>query len=159
VASPPIEFYGQHRGAMAIFNGRYCWDGTRKDNRQPIAWFGGSYDLKIFSCSSLSPKVKHLKSHICLFSGTGEGQSISASPEKFAKQICADFSLEIERVLWVEDHLCGEQGYEVVQFTRASRMGSIVFYRVDKRPPRESERGLINRVLASLNSTSASTKA
>jgi hypothetical protein len=149
-ASAHKVFTLQHRSAMTIYNGRYCWDGTSKDNRQPIAWFAGSYDLKIFACSVLSPKVENLKSHLCLFSGTGEGQSISASPEKFAKQICADFALELARVIWVEDHLSGESRYEVVLFTPLSRMGSTVFYRVDKRMPLNFELRLINNALANL---------
>ncbi len=32
---------------MAIFKGRYSWDGKKNDQREPIAWFPGTYDLKI----------------------------------------------------------------------------------------------------------------
>ncbi len=135
---------------MVLYDGAYQWDGTKKGNYEPIAWFGGSYHLLIFCCSPPSDKILALKSHLCLFAGTGEGQSISANPEKFAKRICADFSLNIERVLWVEDHLTGDDRYEIVHFTSISRLGQTVFYRVGKRPPRSPELHLINQALSAL---------
>ncbi len=92
--------------------GRNLWrfllddiDGTElKKAIEPIAWFSGSYDVKLFKRAPSSRKVQYLKPFICIYAPTGEGQSISANPEKFAKQICFDFSLDLEKVLWVEDH-------------------------------------------------------
>jgi len=135
---------------MAIFDGRYRWDGTKKGETEPIAWFAGSYDVKIFKCTASSGKVHHLKSHVCLYAPTGEGQSISANPEKFAKQICDDFSLELERVLWVEDLLQDKDRYEVVIFNKSARVGATIFYRIEKRPAMESEIRLIRQQLSRL---------
>lgn len=129
---------------MAIFNGIYSWDGTKTDNRATIAWFGGSYDVKIFSRAQNNSRVAHLKPLVCVFSGTGEGQSISANPEKFAKQICHDFSLDMERVLWVEDHGTGDNRFEVLMFTRSGKMGETVFYRIARRCAGEQEIRMIN---------------
>jgi hypothetical protein len=127
---------------MAIFNGRYEWDGTKSGELEPVAWYPGSYDVKIVSLGG-SDKVVSLKSVLCLFAGTGEGQSISAHPEKFAKRICADFSLDLERVLWVEDLLAGEDRYQIVNFSRAGKMGRENFYRSSKRPATTSEMRLV----------------
>lgn len=129
---------------MAIYNGIYRWDGTRSDDREPIAWSPGAYDIKIFKCVS-SGNVQHLKSHVCIYAGTGEGHSISAKPEKFAKQICNDFSLDMERVLWIEDHLTDDERYEVVMFTRSAKVGKDIFYRTDKRKPLEREMNMIEK--------------
>ncbi len=124
---------------MAIFQGRYRWDGIKKGEQEPIAWSPGAYDVKIFQCPSFSKKVLQLKPVVCIYASTGDGQSISAHPEKFAKQICKDFSLDIERVLWVEDLQTEEDRYEVVSFSRSMKMGDTVFYRTDKRKALERE--------------------
>jgi hypothetical protein len=102
------------------------------------------------SAWEVSDKVVSFKSVLCLFAGTGEGQSISAHPEKFAKRICADFSLDLERVLWVEDLLSGDDRYQIVNFSRAGRMGKEYFYRPHKRPATASEARLIAMALESL---------
>jgi len=135
---------------MAIFSGRYRWDGTKRGESEPISWSPGAYDLKIFQRATFSEKVQHLKPYVCIYAQTGEGQSISASPEKFAKQICHDFSLEIEQVLWVEDLLNGKDRYEVVMFARSVKMGATVFYHTQKRLASPAEVRMIERELAGL---------
>jgi hypothetical protein len=135
---------------MAIFNGRYRWDGTKKDNLEPIAWFPGSYDVKILEHPAPSGKVQLLRPYICLYARTGEGQSISANPEKFAKRICKDFSLDIERVLWVEDLLTATDRYEVALFTQTGTIGKNAFYRSTKRQASAREVNMIHQALAAL---------
>ncbi|TKB25742.1 hypothetical protein FCL47_11575 [Desulfopila sp. IMCC35006] len=130
---------------MAIFAGRYRWEGTKTGERDPIAWSSGAYDVKIFKCVASSDKVQQLKPYVCIYAATGEGQSISANPEKFAKQICNDFSLDIERVLWVEDLLTMEDRYEVILFSRSTKIGTTVLYKTTKRRPLESELQVIER--------------
>jgi hypothetical protein len=137
-------------GDMAIFAGRYRWDGTKKGEHEPIAWFAGSYDVKIFKLASASEKIQHLKPFICIYAMTGEGQSISAHPEKFAKQICNDFSLELERVMWVEDLLRKEDRYEIVLFVRSGKLGETIFYRTEKRMASEREVHMIQNELSKL---------
>ena len=138
---------------MAIFDGRYRWEGTKRGEHEPIAWSPGAYDVKIFKCSSSSEKVQHLKPFVCIYAPTGEGQSISANPVKFAKQICNDFSLDLERVLWIEDLLTEENRYEVIMFTRSVKMGNTTFYRTDKRIALESEVSMIQQEMSRMEIT------
>ena len=119
----------------SIYVGRYSWDGIKKDDREPIAWSGGAYDVKIYKRPTLSGNVELLKPYVCVYARTGIGQSISENPEKFAQHICNDFGLHIERVVWVEDLLCAIDRYELVQFTRARKIGNTIIYTVDKRKP------------------------
>ena len=135
---------------MAIFAGRYRWDGIKKDEQEPIAWSPGAYDVRIFKSPASSEKVQLLKPFVCIFAATGEGQSISASPEKFAKTISHDFELDLERVLWIEDQLTDNDRYMIILFSRSTKIGSTVFYKTTKRPARESELQLIERELAGL---------
>ena len=138
---------------MAIFDGRYRWEGTKRGEHEPIAWSPGAYDVKIFKCSSSSDKVQHLKPFVCIYAPTGEGQSISANPVKFAKQICNDFSLDLERVLWIEDLLTEVNRYEVIMFTRLRKMGDTTLYRTDKRMALESEVSMIQQEISRMERT------
>ncbi|MFH0781627.1 MAG: hypothetical protein V2B20_06685 [Pseudomonadota bacterium] len=143
---------------MAIFNGRYWWDGIKKNNLDPIAWYPGSYEVKILDLSEKLKKVQFFKPYICLYARTGEGQSISVNPEKFAKQICYDFSLDIDRVLWVEDLLTDKDRYEIILFTRTGKMGKGYFYQIEKRKALRAEVAMIQRALADLATESSALK-
>lgn len=117
----------------SIYVGRYSWDGVKRDNREPIAWSGGAYDVKIYKRPATTGNVELLKPYVCIYAQTGIGQSISAQPEKFAQHICEDFGLNIERVVWVEDLLKPPGTYEIVQFTRVRKVGKTVLYQTEKR--------------------------
>ena len=134
---------------MAIFHGRYSWDGTKSDSREPISWFPGAYDLTIAKLDATNKNIEFLRPYICIYTNTGRGYSVSANPEKFAKRICEDFSLQIDRVFWVERKEPGSQEYDVVIFRKKGQMGDTRFYAMEKRAPSQSElqtiSGLINK--------------
>lgn len=130
---------------MAIFDGRYSWSGKKEDHRDPVAWFPGAYDLKIIDLSKNNPGVTFLRPFLCIFKGTGVGHSISATPEKFAKRICFDFSLEMERVLWVEQDREEPDKFEVVDFKKWGNLSEDSFYQSRKRKPTKGELTLISR--------------
>ncbi len=136
---------------MTIFNGRYAWDGTKNDNLDPITWYPGCYDVKILDRGSAQGSVQHFKPIICLYARTGEGQSISANPEKFVKRICSDFHLDIDRVLWVEDLLTEDERYEIILFSRTGKMGKEYFYRIEKRKALAVEVKMIQQALRALS--------
>ena len=135
---------------MTLFNGRYSWDGTKKDDREPITWYPGAYDLKIFDRSDAGSSIIPLKQYICIYSKTGEGQSISQNPEKFVRHICEDFGLDIEKVLWVEDLLTEKDRYSIVMFNRSRTLGDRVFYSISKRKALKAEKLWIKGVLSKL---------
>lgn len=138
--------------AMAIYDGTYRWDGTKQNDQEPIAWSPGAYDVKIYKRDSTSQKVELLKPFVCIYARTGEGQSISANPEKFVKQLCAEFSLEPERVLWVEDLQRAENRYDIIMLTRSSKIGKTVFYKIEKRKPSALEREQLENELRMFSS-------
>ena len=138
------------KSEMEIFNGTYSWDGKKHDGRDPIAWFPGSYNLRIFNLTISSGGVTHLRPYLCIFSETGCGHSISAKPGNFAKHVSSDFSLDIERVLWVEDFQEKEDRFEVIVFTRNGKLGDEPLYHAERRLPTEGERTLIERELSGI---------
>ncbi len=132
---------------MAIFSGRYSWNGKKENNKDPISWFPGSYDLKIVNLSSSSQTITHIKPYLCIFTNTGSGYSVSANPEKFAKRICDDFSLDIEKVLWVEQAVVDSENYDIITFKRRGQLGENRFYTIEKRKPMPNELKLITKEL------------
>lgn len=137
---------------MNVYSGIYRWDGKRHGSREPVAWFPGSYNLQIFNLQGNGQGITYLKPYLCLYSETGHGHSISANPEKFAKHVCSDFSLDLERVLWVEKIHWEGGRYEMIDFTRSNRLGDNLFYQLSKCAPSDAESRLIDRVLDNSNS-------
>ncbi len=130
---------------MQIFKGYYSWNGTKEDGREPISWYPGGYDLRISRLDTGKDKVQYLKPVICIFTNTGAGHSVSANPEKFSKRICEDFSLDLEKVLWVEQITPGEDVYEVITFTEKSKLAEQKFYSISRRAPTAGEQFLIDQ--------------
>lgn len=123
----------------SVYVGRYSWDGIKTGDREPIAWSGGAYDVIIYKRPTQRDNIELLKPYVCVYSRTGIGHSISKSPEKFAQHICHDYSLHIDRVVWVENMLCEQNRYDIVQFTRIRKIGNTILYKTDKRRAEPSE--------------------
>ena len=136
---------------MEVFNGIYSWDGKKRDGRDPISWFPGNYYLYIYEIGRDDGNVTSFKQHLCLYSETGNGHSISAHPEKFARHVCEDYSIDLERTLWVEINPSPEKKYEVIVYSRKSKLKELFFYKILKRPPNETELDLIEDHLKHLS--------
>ncbi len=132
---------------MAIFSGRYSWDGRKTDDKDPISWFPGAYDLKIINLEDSVNSISFMRPYLCIFTNTGSGYSVSANPEKFAKRICVDFSLPIERVLWVEQQEKDSDVFEIILFQKKNQVGDHIFYTIERRKPTENELRLIRKSL------------
>jgi len=94
-----------------------------------------------------SSKTVFIRPHICIYTNSGSGYSVSANPEKFAKRICEDFHLEMEKVLWVEQLSPHGNDFEVIVFRRNGQMGNTVFYDTEKRPALPNELTRIEQLL------------
>jgi hypothetical protein len=134
--------------SMAIFSGRYSWDGKKNDQREPIAWFPGAYDIKIVDLTEGREGITFLRPVLCIYTNTGSGYSISENPEKFAKRICSDFSLQIDRVLWIEQLQYGADSFEIITFKKCGIVGDNPLYSTRKRKPITNEIKLIKKGLA-----------
>ncbi|MDR3629393.1 MAG: hypothetical protein P4L42_03570 [Desulfocapsaceae bacterium] len=133
---------------MAIFCGRYSWDGRKTDQREPVAWFPGAYDLRIIDLTEGMKGITFLKPVLCIYTNTGTGYSISEHPERFAKRICSDFSLEIDKVLWVEQLQHGSDSFEIITYKQCGILGGNSLYLTLKRRPLPRELNLIRKGLS-----------
>ncbi len=134
-------------GKRSIFTGRYSWDGKKTDHREPVAWFPGAYDLKIVDLRVGRNNVIFLKPYVCIYTNTGMGFSISKNPEKFIKNLCHDFSLQIDKVLWVEQLERDQDIFDIIIFEKCGILGDDSIYIIKKRKPQENEVRLIRKAL------------
>ncbi|THB78996.1 MAG: hypothetical protein D6B25_02820 [Desulfobulbaceae bacterium] len=132
---------------MNVYNGVYSWDGTKQNGREPIAWFPGSYHLRIFYLAD-AIETDTDKKYLCIFSETGKGHCIYAQPAKFLQHICEDFSLPMTQVLWIEQRVDQAGTYERLEVRESSVMGSRSFLEISRREPTKSEHSLIQNCMS-----------
>lgn len=135
---------GEERKVVIVYDGEYSWRGSTRAKKRPISWWRSSYRLRIVDVSRDAPDVVFLKPHVVLFADTGEGASVTNCLPDLAKQICRDFDLDFNRVVWVEDRPDVKQRFRVAVFRPVARLGRDVFYQVAWRAAASSELNLIN---------------
>jgi len=133
---------------MAMYQGRYSWDGRKTDEREPISWFPGAYDITIVNLAEEDNSISYMWPYVCVFTTTGSGYSVSANPERFAKRICEDFGLKIEKVLWAEQASAGKADFEIVTFHRRGQLGEQTFYSMKRRKPLANEVSFLRKHLS-----------
>ena len=133
---------------MIVYDGEYSWKGSTTAKKRPISWWRSSYQLRIVDVSLDAPDIVFLKPHVVLFADTGEGASVTNCLPDLAKQICEDFDLDLNRVMWVEVHPEIKERFRVALFRPVARLGSDVFYQVAWRAAAPSELSLINAYCA-----------
>lgn len=129
---------------MIVYDGEYSWKGSTTAKKRPISWWRSSYRLRIVDVSRDASDVVFLKPHVVLFADTGQGASVTNCLPDLAKQICQDFDLDFNRVVWVEDRPDIKERFRVAVFRPVARLGSDVFYQVAWRAAAPSELDLIN---------------
>ena len=128
---------------MIVYDGTYRWQGSTAARKRPISWWRSSYRLRIIDVSRGARDVVFLKPHMVLFADTGEGASATNCLPDLAKQICHDFNLDLNRVVWVEDRPDEEKRFQVAMFHAVARLSGEVLYQVDWREAAPGELHLI----------------
>jgi hypothetical protein len=134
---------GKERIVVIIYDGEYSWKGQSTAKKRPISWWRSSYRLRIVDVSRDNPGIVFLKPHVVLFADTGEGASVTNCLPDLAKQICEDFELDLNRVVWVEDRPEIKERFRIAVFRPVARLGRDVFYQVAWRAAIPSELNLI----------------
>ncbi len=119
---------------MILFDGIYSWSGKKHSGEHPVSWWPGSYRIKIVDLSDTTPNgVLHMKPCVCLFADTGKGFNIRNNFQYFAKSICKEFGLNLNKVLWVEFFSQGRT-MDVATLEEGPRVGRETLYKVHWRP-------------------------
>lgn len=131
---------------MVIFDGKYEWDGKKRNTRFPISWWPGSYNLTIMDLRKSMPGVSFLKPYICIISDTGNGFSIKNHFERFALAVCDQFEIDVEKVLWIEGEASNPDAAAAV-VKPMGYMGHKPIYGTSWRPIRPNETALVESFL------------
>ena len=128
---------------MILYDGPYRWKGSTASKKRPISWWRSSYQLRIVDVSRGARDVVFLKPHMVLFADTGEGASVTNCLPDLAKQVCEDFDLDLNRVVWVEDRPDDANRFRVAMFRPVARLSGDILYQVDWRDAAPGELHLI----------------
>lgn len=131
---------------LIVYDGTYSWKGNRTTRKRPISWWRSSYQLRIVDVSRGAEDVVFIKPHVVLFADTGRGASVTNCLPDLAKQVCEDFNLDLDRVMWVEDRPDIRERFRVAMLRPVVRLKDDTFYQVDWRPPAPGERQLIENL-------------
>lgn len=124
---------------MIIYDGDYSWKGSTALKKRPISWWASTYHLKIIDCSEARSSVVALRPYIAIFTDCGGGASVANCLPELARQICDEFKLQINRVLWVEHNPDDPESSRVAFFEAVTHIGEETLYRVQWRAPRQVE--------------------
>lgn len=87
---------------MILHEFTYDWDGKSHLNEKPVAWWPGSYRVRIVKLGSDSDDIKFLKPLAVIIKNNHSGTSLKNYIQNFALKISAKYGIDIERAYWVE---------------------------------------------------------
>jgi hypothetical protein len=128
---------------MILFDGEYSWKGSVDRNQRPISWWASTYHLKIVDLGRRNDGVFYLKPIIVKIHDTGQGASVVNCLPEMAKHICAEFELDLNRVLWVEETDGGAAEIQVASFEPVANVAGEALYKTNRRPATSQEVDLI----------------
>ncbi len=80
----------------------YSWDGKTHDNEKPVAWWPGSYRVRIVDLDHGKKNVTFIKPLAVIMKNNGKGTSIRHCIHNFALKISKKYGFDLEKALWVE---------------------------------------------------------
>ncbi|MDJ0720871.1 MAG: hypothetical protein QNJ04_04540 [Desulfobacterales bacterium] len=133
---------------MILFDGEYSWEGRVDRQTRPISWWASTYHLKIVALEGPTHGISYLRPFIVSMQDTGQGASVVNCLPELAKHICAEFGLDLHRVLWVEQMDDAEAGIQVACFEPVANVAGEALYTTNRRPATSAEVDLIRAQLA-----------
>ncbi len=115
---------------MIIFDEKYSWDGTKRGSKQPVSWWPGAYWLKIVDLSQNNENIHMLRPIIIFAAETDSGSCVRNRYQDLVRNVCRDFNLQIEKILWVAYNADSPDEVEVAAFESIMTMGSEVLFSV-----------------------------
>ena len=129
---------------MILYDGEYSWKGSVDRNERPISWWASTYHLKIVDLGRLANGLLYLKPVIVKIHDTGQGASVVNCLPELAKHICAEFELDLNRVLWVEEVPGDGADVQVACFEPVANVAGEPLYKTSWRPGTPPEVDLIH---------------
>lgn len=91
---------------MILHDFIYEWDGKSKDGEKPISWWPGSYRVKIVKLAQEDSDISYLIPTAVILKNEktepGKDTSLRNYIHTFADKICKQYTLDMEKTLWIE---------------------------------------------------------
>jgi hypothetical protein len=117
----------------------YEWDGKSCGGEKPVAWWPGSYRIRIVDLTADKPDLLHLKSRAVICRNRGKGTSIRYCIQNFAPKVAKRFGLDVARVLWAEIENDAPLAIQVAHLTRVTVIAGRDLLSATWRPARPNE--------------------
>ncbi len=131
---------------MILHEFTYDWDGTSHLNEKPVAWWPGSYRVRIVKLGSDSFDVKFLKPMAVIITNNYSGTSLKNYIQNFALKISAQYGIDIERAYWVEV----DSDVRIALFSDKRMLKDGPLYITEWRPARPNELKMLDPWLVDL---------
>ena len=132
---------------MIIFDGKYTWNGRKEkdSSHKPVCWWPGSCRLTIVDLSDAAPGLLMLKPVIVLADETQEGYTVGNRYQDLVKNVCREFNLNEDKVLWITYNLEYDDKMKVAVIAPRTRVGDQVLYSVTWRDLMPNEIAMVSR--------------
>lgn len=128
---------------MILHDFIYTWDGKRTSKEKPIAWWPGTYRIKIIKLETEDPEIDFLIPFAAILKNIGPPATMNISLKNyihnFAKKLSKNHDLNIDRTLWIELN----DTIQVAMLTPDRKLGNEIFYSISWRPIRPNELKMI----------------
>ncbi|THB77113.1 MAG: hypothetical protein D3926_16190 [Desulfobacteraceae bacterium] len=128
---------------MILHDFIYSWDGKTHADEKPVAWWPGSYRVRIVKLDSGHEGVKFIKPMAVILKNNSSGTSLRNYIENFAKKMSRQYDLELEKTLWVEL----DDGLKVARINEKRHLQNGPLYLVDWREARPNEQEMLKPFL------------
>ncbi len=105
-----------------------------------------AWRIRIIDLNLGEPGVYHLRPIIVVAVQTGAVISLTSCAESVGEKIRQDFTLDINRVLWIEQ-VASRPGQWLVAGFKSHRHGPRIYYDINWRPIRDNERKTVSTYL------------
>jgi len=91
---------------MVLHDFIYKWDGKSRDGKPPVAWWPGTYHVRIVKLAQDSDKIRYLVTFAVILKNMGTKPGMSTSLKNyiynFAKKVSDQYEIDMEKTMWIE---------------------------------------------------------
>ena len=135
---------------MILHDFIYEWDGKRTSGEKPIAWWPGSYHVKIVKLGEDNKNVSYLIHTAVILRNTRTRATMNISIRNyihnFAQKISKEYNIDIDKTLWIEI----DDEIRVAMLNPEHKIVSKTLYSISWRPIRPNELKMIKPYISNM---------
>ena len=128
---------------MILHDFIYEWDGKSTKGEKPIAWWPGSYRVKIIKLATEDTGISYLIPTAVILKNTNIQATMNISLtnyiHNFAQKIAKKYNLDVDKTLWIEV----DDKIRVARLNPDHKIASETLYSISWRPIRPNELAMI----------------